>query len=259
MVRIKEPSVANAFYYGDVEKLKNQLNDFAANNINKYKYQTRAVIVPHAGLVYSGSLAYSGISNLSKDIKNIFIFAPAHRVAFQGLSLTSYDEWKTPLGNIEINNQINQKLVEKFGANYFDEALSQEHSIEVQVPIIQSIFDNVKIIPVLIGQENYEVISDIITEYYNDSDCGFIISSDLSHFLTNEKAQKMDNITAQMIETGNIKNFSYEMACGAVGICGLVEFANKFNYSLIRVGMMNSSNLTGDKSRVVGYGSWILY
>ncbi len=259
MKRIKEPSVANAFYFGDAEKLRNQIDEFAASNTNKYDCKTRALIVPHAGLVYSGALAYSGISHLNKDVKNIFIFAPAHRVYFEGLALTSYDEWKTPLGNIEINNLINQELKEKFDANYFDEALAEEHSIEVQVPIIQSLFNNVKIIPVLIGQQDYKVITDIISEYYKNTDFGFIISSDLSHFLSDKEARRIDNTTAQMVETGNIQNFSHEMACGATGICALVEFANKFNYSLVRVGMINSSHLTGDKSRVVGYGSWILY
>ena len=259
MKRIKEPSVANMFYSGDIEELKNQLNNFALNNTDKYEYKTRAVIVPHAGYIYSGNLAYSGISHLNKDIKNIFIFAPAHRVFFQGLSLTSYDEWKTPLGNIEINNQINQKLAEKFDANYFDEAFSEEHSIEVQIPIIQSIFSNVKIIPVLIGQENSRAVFNIIKEYYQNTDCGFIISSDLSHFFKDDDAKRIDSKTAQLIETGNIQNFSHERACGATGICGLVEFANEFNYSLIRIGMINSSNATGDKSRVVGYGSWMLY
>ena len=86
-----------------------------------------------------------------------------------------------------------------------------------------------------------------------------MISSDLSHFLTDEKAKELDNKTANMVESGSVQGFSYKQACGAVGIYGICEFANKHDFSLIRLDMMNSSAATGDKSRVVGYGAWMLY
>ncbi len=259
MKRIKEPAVANMFYSGVTEVLTKQLDGFKAANKSEYEYKTRAVIVPHAGLIYSGQLAYEGINQLDGNIKNLFIFAPAHRVSFEGLALSGFDAWKTPLGEIEVNQSINQELIQKFGAKIYDEAHKNEHSAEIQLPIIQHIFDNVKIIPVLIGNEAPKVIEDIIKEYYDNKDFGFIISSDLSHFLTDEKAQIMDNETAGMIETGNVSSFRYEQACGAIGIYGLVEFANARNFSLIRIDMKNSSAASGDKSRVVGYGCWLLY
>ena len=259
MTKIKEPAVANMFYSGEVEVLNRQLSGFAQHNGNNYEYKTRAVIVPHAGLVYSGQVAYEGISQLDKDIKNIFIFAPAHRVGFDGLALSTFDEWKTPLGNIPVNQEISRELEDKFGAKFFDEAHSEEHSIEIEIPVIQSIFENVCIIPVLVGRESHNKIAEIISHYYINKENGFVISSDLSHFLTDDQAKKIDNTTAQMIETGNINGFRYEQACGALGICGLVEFANKNGYSLIRTDMLNSSVASGDKTRVVGYGTWFLY
>ncbi len=258
MAKIKEPEVINMFYSGNPEVLKNQIKDFS-DNIKDYNYISRAVIVPHAGLVYSGRLAYNGISLLDKNIKNIFIFAPAHRVFFEGLALTTYDEWKTPFGNIKINQEVNIELEKDFGARFFDEGYKNEHSIEIQIPLIQSVFEDVRIIPVLIGQANPEIITKIISRYYKNKDFGFIISSDLSHFLTDDKAKHIDNITAKMIESGNIKNLSHEQACGATGIAGIVDFANQNNYSLIRVDMYNSSLVSDDKTRVVGYGSWLLY
>ena len=240
-------------------ELKKQIEFFAQYCQNGYTYASRAVIVPHAGLIYSGRLAYEGISLLDRNLKNLFIFAPAHRVGFEGLSLSGFELWQTPLGEIEVNQQINNELKEKFNAQFFDKAFEYEHSIEVQLPLIQSVFKNVKIIPLLAGSADYQVISQIIKYYYDDKENGFIISSDLSHFLTDEKAKKIDAVTADMIETGNIDNFQYDQACGALGIAGLVDFANKNNYSLIRIGMHNSGLTTGDKTRVVGYGSWFLY
>ena len=259
MIKIKEPSVANAFYTGDKFELEKQMNTFSLENENHYEYKTRAIIVPHAGLVYSGQLAYEGISQLDKSVKNIFIFAPSHRVAFEGLALSAYDEWKTPLGTIKVNQEVNKNLVEKFGAEFFDEAFAHEHAAEVEIPAIQHLFNEVNIIPVLAGKANPQLITDIITEYYDNKEFGFIISSDLSHFLSDKDAQKIDCETANMIESGEVQNFRYEQACGAVGIYGLIEFANKRDYSMIRINMINSSSVTGDKSSVVGYGAWFLF
>ncbi len=259
MVKIKEPSVAGSFYTADKQTLINQIEKFVSLSKNQYEYKTRAVIVPHAGLIYSGRLAYEGISQLDRKLKNLFIFAPAHRVGFDGLALSSYDRWKTPLGEIFVNQEICFELIEKFGANYNDDAIAPEHSIEIEVPIIQSVFEDVKIVPVLIGRVDFNVVSNIISHYYKDEENGFIISSDLSHFLTDDNARKLDHTTASMIESGNINGFRFDQACGALGIAGLVDFANKKEFSIIRIDMTNSSETTGDKSNVVGYGCWFLY
>lgn len=260
MNKIKEPSVAGSFYTDNPEELRQQIEIFKQNSKNYYESKdARAVIVPHAGLVFSGRLAYEGISQLDKNIENIFIFAPAHQVAFEGLALTSFTHWKTPLGEIEVNTTICEELIKNHYANFNDEAFEPEHSAEIQVPIIQTVFPNVKIIPVLIGKADPEQIEKIIEEYYHDSKNGFVISSDLSHFLKDEDAIKLDLTTAQMIETGNIQGFRYDQACGAVAVVGLVLFANKHNWSLLRIDMTNSASTTGDKSRVVGYGSWFMY
>ena len=259
MLKIKEPSVAGSFYTADAQELETQIKTFTKENKNEYEYKTRAVIVPHAGLIYSGRLAYEGISQINSNVKNIFIFAPAHRVGFDGIALSSFDKWKTPLGEIDLNQNICRELTEKYNAKFFDEAIAPEHSIEIEIPIIQTLFNDIKIVPILIGRSDYKIIFDIINEYYKNTENGFIVSSDLSHFLTDEKAKKLDNKTAQMIESGNIDEFKYEQACGALGILGLVEFANKNNYSLIRIDMTNSSETNHDKSSVVGYGCWFLY
>ena len=259
MAKIKEPSVAGSFYTNDIQALKTQIESFANESKNKYEYKTRAVIVPHAGLVYSGRLAFEGISQIDNNVENIFIFAPAHRVGFDGIALSSFDKWKTPLGEIDVNQNICKELIEKYNAKFNDNAVAPEHSIEIEIPIIQSLFNNMNIIPILIGKADFKIVFDIINEYYPNTKNGFIISSDLSHFLSDKDAQELDNKTAQMIETGNLSGFTFEQACGALGIAGLVEFANKNNYSLIRIDMTNSSEASNDKSSVVGYGCWFLY
>lgn len=259
MEKIKQSSVAGTFYPADVNELRKQINSFKENNKNTYEVPARAVIVPHAGLIFSGRLAYEGISQLDKNIKNIFIIAPAHRVGFSGLGLSSFDFWETPLGKIEINTEITKELKERFGADYQDDAIAPEHAIEIEVPIIQSVFDNVNIVPILVGNATPDKIEEIISYYYQNPENGFIVSSDLSHYQKHEDAVKIDTFTAQLIENGICENFTPNNACGVVGILGLIKFANKNKFSLIRIDTTNSSSVTGDTSKVVGYGTWFLF
>ena len=257
--KIKQPSVAGTFYTADKTALEKQITEFKKNSRNTYKTPTRAVIVPHAGLVYSGRLACEGISQLDKNIKNVFIFAPAHRVAIDGLGTTSYDAWRTPLGDIKVNKTITQELINNFGVKITDNALAPEHAIEVELPFVQTELKNVKIIPVLMGNVEPDKVYKIISHYYKNKENGFIISSDLSHYLPNDTAKKVDNYTAQHIEACVSDNFTHELACGATGILGLMKFTQENNYSLIRIDMSNSGATTFDNNRVVGYGTWFLY
>ena len=256
-MKIKSPSVAGTFYPADKEELEKHLNYFEQNNATDYTCTTRAVIVPHAGYMYSAQLASAGFQYIDKNVKNVFIIAPPHHMPVKDIALSNFDKWSTPLGEIEINQSINSELVEKFDCHFNDEAFSREHSVEVQVPFIQKYLSNAKIIPILAN--NKEKVAEIIEYYWDNTENAFVISSDLSHFSSSKDAKKIDVITAKLIESNDIEEFSSERACGAVGICGLISFAKKKNYSLVRVGMYNSGDITGDESRVVGYGSWLLY
>ncbi len=256
MEKIKQASVEGIFYPKDKDELYNFIQKIKTNDT---KLQTRAVIVPHAGLIYSGILSYKGINSLDKNLKTLFIFAPAHKVGFDGIGISNYDYFSTPLGNIELNKEILNDLIQNFGANYNDKAFEFEHSIEVELPIIQTLYKEVKIVPVLIGNENFNKIESIISKYWENKDTGFIISSDLSHFLSDKNALELDLKTADMIETLDFNNILPNMACGITGILGLLLFAKKNGHSLIRLDMRNSSLVNNDKSRVVGYGVWGLY
>lgn len=258
MKNVRPAAVAGKFYPQKKEELLQQVESFEKNLRKDYDYSSRAIIVPHAGYIYSGQLASRGFHYLKKDVKNIFIIAPAHYVAVKNVALSSFAKWETPLGEIEVNQEINEELVEKFGCEFEDSAFAQEHSAEVQIPFIQHLIPNAKIIPILTGH-NCKKITDIIDYYWQDPANAFVISSDLSHFHHSNEAKRLDAITADMIETGNVENFDPHQACGATGVCSLVEFIWQKHYSLIRVGLINSGDITGETSSVVGYGSWFVY
>ena len=271
-MKIKQPNVAGMFYPEDKEELISMLMDFASREEKSSPYFSRLIIVPHAGIVYSGALAAQGYKYFGKNIKNIFIFAPSHYSRIFGCVVPDYDAFETPLGMI----YINKKITSSIGCEVNNEAFEKEHSIEIQLPFIQYFCrkeqicaenselctkeePQVQIIPVLYGCTDYNVLKDTIARYYDNPENAFVISTDLSHFYPERESSRIDNYTAQMIETNNIASFDAEQACGAVGVCGAVSFAKEKNFSLIRVGLTNSAKMTGDSSRVVGYGSWFLY
>ncbi len=291
-LNIKEPSVAGMFYPDDPDRLRSLIADFAARtgtfNQPAPGYASRAVIVPHAGLVYSGQLAYTGLSCLFREKtadteapcpRTVFIFAPAHRAAFDGLALSSYGAWKTPLGTVPLDTSIIKEITRMNGggtAAYNDEAFTDEHAVEIQLPLLQKIAEDAaaagnalsqrncpfSVVPVLTGRVDPSVITDIIERYYGDPSCAFVISSDLSHFYSAHDSEKIDTDTAAMIETSDtdalLRNSPHKRACGADGIMGLIRFAAGRGWSLIRVGMTNSGVTSGDMDRVVGYGGWML-
>ena len=268
----KKSVFAGSFYPADKEELTNLIESYKEKTA--YEYKSKAVIVPHAGYVYSGHAAMAGFECLELK-ETIFIIAPSHHEAFDNIAMPKkYTYFDTPLGSVEVNNLLIKEIAEKFPSLLSDEVFDNEHSIEVQIPFLQHLFSpnrqsavdfvksikkighKIKIVPILVGRCDYRLISDIIEAYWENA--SFVISSDLSHYYPQEECRQIDNYTAAIIETGKIEFLDIRQACGVVGIKGLVDFANKHNFSMIRTEMYNSGDISNDKDKVVGYGSWFL-
>ncbi len=268
----KKADFAGIFYPENPEEL-NKLLDSYKQEIS-VDFRSKAIIVPHAGYVYSGHAAMAGFQYFEPS-ENIFIIAPSHQNNFNNIALPEYTFFETPLGDIEVNNRLIKEIAEKFPCTIANELFEKEHSIEVQLPFLQNLFypqrqsavdfvknlkkfgKKFKIIPVLTGNCDYRLISDLISTYWENS--SFVISSDLSHFYPHQQCRQIDTYTATIIETGRINLLENAQACGVVGIKGLVDFANNNECTMIRAEMYNSGDISNDKERVVGYGSWFLY
>lgn len=266
----KSPVFAGSFYPEKPEELTNLLNSFKQESQTNYK--SKAIIVPHAGIVYSGHAAMAGFQHLEPN-ENIFIIAPSHHEAFNNIAFPEYTYFDTPLGSLEVNNRLINELAEKFPCIIANEIFDNEHSIEVQLPFIQNLFcphiqnamdfvkgfkkRKFKIVPILVGNCDYRLVSDIISANWEDS--SFVISSDLSHYFTQQECRQIDTYTATIIETGKLDFFQPQQACGLACIKGLVDFANNNDCTMIRAMMYNSGDISQDTSKVVGYGSWYLY
>lgn len=269
----KLPTFAGSFYPEKPEELTNLLNSYMQNQ--KFEYKTKAIIVPHAGVYYSGNAAMVAYQRLEIN-DNIFIIAPSHHENFNNIALPEYTYFDTPFGSLEVNNRLIKDIQEKFPCIINNEVFDREHSIEVQLPFLQHVFfpksqsaidfvkglkkigRKIRIIPILVGNCDYRLISDLISTYWENS--SFVISSDLSHFYSQNECRQIDTYTATIIETGKLENFQPQQACGLIGIMGLVDFANHNDCSLIRSMMYNSGDINRQETdRVVGYGSWFLY
>jgi len=268
----KSAVFAGSFYPEKAEEITNLLNSYKTDS--KIEYKSKAIIVPHAGVYYSGHAAMAGFQHLEYS-DNIFIIAPSHHEHFNNIALPEYTYFDTPLGSIEVNNRRIKEIAEKFPCIMSNEIFDKEHSIEVQLPFIQNIFSpqvmsakdfvkglkrigkKIKIIPVLVGNCDYRLISDLISTYWEDS--SFVISSDLSHYYTQQECRQIDTYTATIIETGKLEYFQPQQACGLTGIMGLIDFANNNECTMIRAMMYNSGDINHETEKVVGYGSWFLY
>ena len=268
----KKAVYAGSFYPQDPEELNKLLDSYKEDRL--VEYRSKAIIVPHAGYMYSGHAAMAGFQYLEPG-ENIFIIAPSHHESFNNIAMPEYTFFETPLGNLEVNNRLIAEIAENFPCIIADEVFDKEHAIEVQLPFLQNLFHphrqsaadfvknlkkigrKIRIVPILTGNCDYRLISDLISTYWENS--SFVISSDLSHYYTLQQCRQIDTYTATIIETGRIEFLQQPQACGLIGIKGLVDFANNNDCTMIRAEMYNSGDISPEKDKVVGYGSWFLY
>jgi AmmeMemoRadiSam system protein B len=176
------------FYQREPKSLCAEISGLKKSLEQQDKCSSRAGIGPHAAYFYSGNLATSTLQYLSKETKNVFLVSPAHHVTFDGMAVCDYDGFKKPLGEISVNNAINGELLGKFGCKLFDGAFDGEHAVEIQLPILQTHFEDIKIVPIIVGNAGYGGVAKIIEKFWADRSNFFVISSDLSHFHGYEEA-----------------------------------------------------------------------
>ena len=264
MSKVRKPAVSGTFYPNNEEELDQMLNVFF-NQAFELESTPKAIIAPHAGYVYSGSVAasaYKVLEKLKNKINKIILFGPSHRVAFDGLAFPSSDYFETPLGKVKIDQKTIKKL-EKFEQVIIsDKAHENEHSLEVHLPFLQKIFGNkFELIPAVIGHSNPDKVAEILEELWGDDKSLIIISTDLSHYHTYEEAYEIDKETCRDVRNLNFENLYPEKMCGSLPVSGLLNLARKKDLKVRLVDFSNSgdteiANVPIDKNRVVGYASF---
>jgi MEMO1 family protein len=242
---IREPVVAGMFYPKSKTELDKMIEKFFAqcNKIESKSSKLRALIVPHAGYVYSGIVAASGYSLLQgKKFERIIILGPSHALSFLGAAFDTHSNWMTPLGSVTVSNFIAKNI------RLLPQAHQAEHSIEVQIPFIQKVLKKSSICPIALGLSP-NITDDLLSIL--DEKTFLIVSSDLSHYLSYDEARKVDNETIKRI--CNLENVDFESACGAEGINILLHIAKKKAWKPQVLDFKNSGDTAGSKMQVVGY------
>lgn len=253
--KIRPAQFAGQFYPGSAAELRFMVDDYLklAKTESGYK-QLKALIVPHAGYEYSAEVAAAGYKLLTnKKIKDIVLIGPAHYVDFEGLAYADYEKWETPLGQLPFNNAVIYGWAEFKKSN---DAILSEHSIEVQIPFIQTVAPEANVTPLVTGRvEDYAYYLPTLQKVINDR--FLIVSSDLSHYLPYDQACVVDKMTIENIL--KYKSISHNQACGADGInlLSLIAEANGWQPKLVLY--KNSGDTAGDKDGVVGYAAIAYY
>ena len=252
---------AGSFYPNsnvEIESLVEMFNDPLDENLKDNKLlniKPKAIISPHAGYIYSGftaNFAHRVLAN--KKAKRIVVIGPSHHVYFKGISGSLYDKYQTPLGDITIDTQYLHIMKQLFGIGFVEEAHRLEHSTETQMPFIKYYQPNVEVIELIYGDVDYKELAKIVDWLLQDSLTAVVISSDLSHFYTQERAHALDSICIKGIEKldNDILDMGCE-ACGIIGIKALIKSAKEHNLKSTILDYRTSGDITNDKERVVGY------
>lgn len=256
----RQPAVAGLFYPNDPRELACEIDALLSQEQREVIPNLRALIVPHAGYIYSGSVAAAAFSCIPPDakFKYVLLIGPSHRVAFQGMAVPLADQFNTPLGNISIAADKISELVDNGLVSYNDLAHRQEHSLEVQLPFLQKIEIQADLIPVVVGNASARDVGRLILPALQDPEVLTVISTDLSHYHSYVKAKLIDENTNQRIITGDT-DIRGDEACGYMGLNGLQWALISTDFKPHLLQCSNSGDSAGDKARVVGYGAYAIY
>lgn len=269
MTLARSPAVAGTFYPGDPATLAHDIQAYLdaatgedAHAPLSHDHPPKAVIVPHAGYVYSAPVAahaFARLLPLKGKVERVVLLGPCHRVPVRGLALTSADVYAMPMGAVPVDHACDEALLELPQVHVYDATHIPEHSLEVQVPFLQAVLGDFKLLPLVVGDATAQEVADVLQAVWGGDETLIVISSDLSHYLTYDDARAIDQQTCRAIETLDGQAISNGQACGRVPVKGLLEMAHRRGLSVETLDLRNSGDTAGPRNQVVGYGAWAFW
>ncbi|MBN2100774.1 AmmeMemoRadiSam system protein B [Candidatus Dojkabacteria bacterium] len=262
--KVRKPTYAGSFYPEDSGTLRFAIGQYLDDaEVDCGKCNLRALIAPHAGYIYSGYTAgnaYKVLAHCSektKELMRIFILGPCHKTPVKGMGVSTVDVWNSPLGRVKVSEVARQMVKNEDLCNEANSAHEMEHSIEVQLPFIQSVLSGkqFEIVPVLFSEGDCVEYADIFEKYIGDNDL-LIVSTDLSHYHPYDEAKDIDQKTIDSILSLSYEYVqSSEDSCGNLPLSVLVEIAKRHKWQPKLADYRTSGDTAGDKDSVVGYAS----
>lgn len=254
----RAPAVAGTFYPSGSRELREAVGQLLAG-AGAADVVPKALIAPHAGYIYSGPIAASAYKTLAPrahEIRRVVLLGPSHFVPFRGMALPVAGSFRTPLGDVELDEAGCATIDGRHGVMRLDEAHAREHSLEVQLPFLQVALRSFKLVPLAVGFATDDDVAAVIDALWGGPETLIVVSSDLSHYLGYQAAALVDGETARAIERLDETPLDGDHACGCHPIRGLLRVARARGLHVVPLDRRNSGDTAGDKGRVVGYGAW---
>ena len=255
---IRPPAIAGTFYPGEPQALRAMI-DQCLTAVRVKHAPPKALIAPHAGYIYSGPIAgtaYASLAPLTDTIKRVVLLGPSHRVAFEGLALSSASAFRTPLGDIRVDRSACAAIAGLQGVRTLDDAHAEEHSLEVHLPFLQTVLKDFALVPIVVGRAPADQVDAVLQSLWGGEETLIVVSSDLSHYHDHATAQRMDAAASLAIETLDAGKLGDDQACGRYPVKGLLARARALDLRATTLDLRNSGDTAGDKARVVGYGAY---
>ena len=251
-LRLRVPAVAGMFYPADPDELRRQIEGLLAEADKSEGPSPKAIIVPHAGTIYSGPIAASAYARIDPvGIERVVLLGPSHHVLLRGPAASSADVWRTPLGDVSLEISVD------IPAN--DAAHEREHSLEVQLPFLQTVLGEFKLIPLGVGDATQEEVADTLNALWGGSETLIVISSDLSHYMSYSAGHALDSVASKAIVDLNPRGLDFDNACGLIPIAGLLHLAKQKGMRAELIDLRSSGDTAGPRDSVVGYGAFAFY
>jgi MEMO1 family protein len=259
---VRPSSAAGLYYPKDADGLRMALRTLLSSRTAEVTRVPKALVVPHSGYAYSGTVAASAYHTLespaTRGIRHVVLLGPSHRVPMRGVAMPSWDLYSTPVGEVPVNDAARRHLRELGLAGIADAPHALEHSLEVQLPFLQAVLEDFDLLPIAVGSAPAEQVCRVLEAVWGGPETLIVVSSDLSHHHTYLEAKTLDEQTAKLI-VARRSDISDAQACGADGLNGLMEAARRKGLEVKLLERQTSGDTAGDNSRVVGYGSFALY
>jgi AmmeMemoRadiSam system protein B len=259
--KVRPPAVAGLFYPGDPAQLRDAVSEYLAQAPTLAGPVPKALIVPHAGYIYSGAIAgaaYAQVGHRRSQIRRIVLIGPSHRVYLSGMAVPAAEVFQTPLGMVTVDRELKARVLAHEQVIESDSPHASEHSLEVQLPFLQMMFDDFTLLPIALGSVSAPAVAAALADVWGDEETLVLVSSDLSHYLSYDEARAVDGETIAAI-LRNEATLTGEQACGCIGINGLTFLARQRGARIDEIARCNSGDTAGDRSRVVGYGAFSLH
>jgi AmmeMemoRadiSam system protein B len=236
------------------------VDDLALADPPSESTRPKALIVPHAGYVFSGPVAASGYTWLapwSQEIKRVVLLGTCHTPGILYLAASSADAFLTPMGSVPVDRAAVTAALDFPQVQLNDEAQDRDHALEVQLPFLQLVLESFALIPFLVGHVDAAEVAQVLEVVWASDDTVIVVSSDLSHHLLYADARIADEATARAIENLDASALGPRSACGRTGIAGLLHAARRRGWRCRTLDLRSSGDTAGPRDRVVGYGSWV--